>query len=247
MSENSKTLGQGSKLLVDVGPAAVFMISYNIANRVLDEGAIYWATGIFMAATAIAMAYAVITQKRFPPMLLVTFVIVTLFGAMTIYLQDPIFIFIKPTIINLLFAFTILFSIAFGFNVWKALFSSVFEMPERIWTILAIRWALFFIFLAAVNEVLWRHITDSVVVDSARMFDWLNLTEAFWVNFRLLGTYPIFAVFIALNIPITLKWARAPGEGDDESGDHDVSDGGDSVDAADAADTAVEPDGQPTR
>jgi len=216
MSANSRTIGQGSKLLVDVGPAAVFMISYNIANRVLDEGAIYWSTGLFMAATAIAVLYAVISQKRFPPMLIVTFVIVTGFGAMTIYLQDPIFIFIKPTIINLLFAFMILFSFAFGFNVWKALFSSVFEMPDRIWTILAIRWALFFMLLAAINEVLWRHITDSVVVDSARMFDWLNLTEAFWVNFRLLGTYPIFAVFIALNIPITLKWARAPNDDDDE-------------------------------
>lgn len=228
MSENGKTIGQGAKLLVDVGPAAVFMISYNIANRVLDEGAIYWSTGLFMAATAIAVAYAYLSQKRFPPMLIVTFVIVTLFGAMTIYLQDPIFIFIKPTIINLLFAFTILFSFAFGYNVWKALFSSVFEMPERIWTILAIRWALFFMLLAAINEVLWRHITDSVVVDSARMFDWLNLTEAFWVNFRLLGTYPIFAVFIALNIPITLKYARAPGEGDD-------------ADEGGGGDTATEP------
>ncbi|MCC5980994.1 MAG: septation protein IspZ [Oceanicaulis sp.] len=234
MSENAKTIGQGSKLLVDVGPAAVFMISYNIANRVLEDGAIYWSTGIFMAATAIAVLYAVTTQKRFPPMLAVTFVIVTLFGAMTIYLQDPIFVYIKPTIINLIFAFAILFSFAFGFNVWKALFSSVFEMPERIWTILAIRWALFFIFLAALNEVLWRHITDSVVVDTARMFDWLELTESFWVNFRFWGTYPIFAVFVALNIPITLKWAKTPGE-DDDDGDAGA------VEADTAEDAEAEP------
>ncbi|WP_429912942.1 inner membrane-spanning protein YciB [Glycocaulis sp.] len=246
MSTNGKTIGQGARLLVDVGPAAVFMISYNIANRVLDEGAIYWSTGLFMAATAIALAYAAISQKRFPPMLVVTFVIVTLFGAMTIYLQDPIFIFIKPTIINLLFAFTILFSFAFGFNVWKALFSSVFEMPERIWTILAIRWALFFIFLAAVNEVLWRHITDSVVVDSARMFDWLELSEAFWVNFRLLGTYPIFAVFVALNIPITLKWARAPGEGEDE-GDADEASGEVSGEADDSPDAGADAEPRPAQ
>ena len=247
MSENAKTLGQGSRLLVDVGPAAVFMISYNIANRVLDEGAIYWSTGLFMAATAIALAYAAISQKRFPPMLVVTFVIVTGFGAMTIYLQDPIFIFIKPTIINLLFAFMILFSFAFGFNVWKALFSSVFEMPERIWTILAIRWALFFIFLAAVNEVLWRHITDSVVVDSARMFDWLNLTAAFWVNFRLLGTYPIFAVFIALNIPITLKWARAPGESGSAGDGERASEGGELDETPVSEDPAGPSDIEPAR
>ena len=87
---------------------------------------------------------------------------------------------------------------------------------------LAIRWALFFIVPAAceTNSALGAHITDQRgVIDSARMFDWLNLTEAFWVNFRLLGTYPIFAVFIALNIPITLKWARAPGEDGDEGED----------------------------
>lgn len=240
MTQNTRTIGQGAKLLVDVGPAAVFMISYNLANWLLEDGAIYWSTGIFMAATAIAVLYAVTTQKRFPPMLAVTFVIVTLFGAMTIYLQDPIFIFIKPTIINLLFAFAILFSFAFGFNVWKALFSTVFEMPERIWTILAIRWALFFMLLAAINEVLWRHITDSVVVDSARMFDWLELSEAFWVNFRLLGTYPLFGVFVALNIPITLKWARTPGEGDD-AGDGDEAEASIEAGSSPDADADVEP------
>jgi len=124
---NSKTLGQGSKLLVDIGPAAVFMISYNVAGRIVEDGAIYWATGLFMAATAIALVYALITQKRFPPMLVVTFVIVTGFGAMTLYLQDPVFVFIKPTIINLIFSLSIMFSIAFGFNVWQALFGSIYS------------------------------------------------------------------------------------------------------------------------
>jgi intracellular septation protein len=206
------TVGQGSKLLVDIGPAAVFMITYNIAGRVMEDGAIYWATGVFMAATAIALVVALITQKRFPPMLVVTFVIVTFFGAITIWLQDPIFAYIKPTIINLVFSYAILVSIAFGFNVWKALFGSIFEMPERAWTILAIRWAIFFQFLALLNEVLWRHITDSVVTESARWFEWLSLTEAFWANFRFWGTYPIFFLFVLANLPITMKYATTPGE-----------------------------------
>jgi intracellular septation protein len=217
MSEQGKTLGQGSKLLVDIGPAAVFMISYHGARRLVEDQAIFWATGLFMAATALALAYALVFQKRFPPMLVVTFVIVTLFGAITIYLRDPVFAYIKPTIINAIFSGAILFSIAFGFNVWKALFGSIYEMPERAWTILAVRWALFFALLAVLNELLWRHITDSVVADASRWFDWLELTESFWVNFRFFGTYPIFFVFVLLNVPITLKYARAPGG--DEAGE----------------------------
>ena len=216
MSDDAKTLGQGSKLLVDIGPAAVFMISYNVAGRIVEETAIYWATGLFMAATALALAWAATAQRRFPPMLVVTFVIVTLFGGMTIYLQDPIFVYIKPTIINLIFCFMILICFAFGFNVWKALFGSVFEMPERAWVMLGIRWALFFAFLALLNEFLWRHITDSIVSDSARWVDWFNITEAFWVNFRFFGVYPLFFLFVLVNIPITLKYAREPGsDGDD--------------------------------
>ncbi|XBQ16903.1 MAG: septation protein IspZ [Oceanicaulis sp.] len=212
MGEKTKTLGQGSKLLVDVGPAAVFMISYNVAKAMVGDAAIYWATGLFMAATALAVAWSILVQKRFPPMLMVTFVIVTAFGAMTIYLQDPIFVYIKPTIINVLFGITILVCFAFGFNVWRYLFGTIFEMPERIWFILAVRWALFFLLLALVNEVLWRHITDSVVTADQRWFDWLELSEQFWVNFRFFGVYPLFFVFVLANLPITMKYASEPGE-----------------------------------
>ncbi|MFW5661230.1 MAG: inner membrane-spanning protein YciB, partial [Oceanicaulis sp.] len=192
MSEKRETFGQGSKLLVDVGPAAVFMISYNVAKGMVGGAAIYWATGLFMAATALAVIWSIAVQKRFPPMLIVTFVIVTAFGAMTIYLQDPIFVYIKPTIINLMFAFTILICFSLGFNVWKYLFGSIFAMPERAWFILGVRWALFFATLALINEVLWRHITDSVVTADARWFHWLELSEQFWVNFRFFGVYPLF-------------------------------------------------------
>ncbi|MGJ3232769.1 MAG: inner membrane-spanning protein YciB [Oceanicaulis sp.] len=215
MSEKRETLGQGSKLLVDVGPAAVFMISYNVAKTFVGDEAIFWATGIFMAATALAVLWSALVQKRFPPMLIVTFVIVTAFGAMTIYLQDPIFIYIKPTIINLLFAITILLCFAFGFNVWKYLFGSIFSMPERIWFILGVRWALLFIVLAAINEVLWRHIVgDDAVPASVRWFEGLELSETFWVNFRFFGVYPLIFVFVLANLPITMKYASEPGEGE---------------------------------
>ena len=209
MSKNAETLGQGSKLLVDVGPVAVFMIVYNVANRLAGDMAIYWATGTFMAATALALVVSVTTQKRFPPMLVVTFVIVMLFGGMTIYLRDPIFIYLKPTIINLIFSYAILLSFAFGFNVWKALFGSLFSLPERVWTILAIRWAVFFQFLALLNEFLWRHITESTVSASARWFDWLVISEAFWANFKFWGVMPLTLIFAMASVPITLRHNQA--------------------------------------
>ncbi|WP_440958537.1 inner membrane-spanning protein YciB [Oceanicaulis sp. LC35] len=221
-TDTSKSpIGQGSKLLVDVGPAAIFMISYNIAKRMVDDQAIYWATGIFMLATVAAVAYALITQKRFPPMLAVTFVIVTLFGGMTIYLQDPIFIFIKPTIINMIFCFAILISFALGFNVWKRLFGSIYSLPDHAWVMLGIRWALFFAFLALLNEVMWRHIVDAGVPESARWFAGLELTEGFWVNFRFFGTFPLFFVFVLANAPLVMKY-NSTDEKDGETKDENA-------------------------
>lgn len=204
MSQAKKTAGQGAQLLTDVGPVIAFILVYNVGRRLVDDQAIYWATGVFMVGVVFALAYAAIVQKRFPPMLVVSAVIVTAFGSMTIYLQDPIFVYIKPTIINLLYSFVILGCFAFGFNVWKALFGSVFQLPDRIWWILGVRWALFFQFLALFNEFLWRHINDSVVVESARWFDSLSWSEGFWAN----GKLVIMALtlgFAFANIPILLR------------------------------------------
>lgn len=212
-SSDSQTLGQASKLIVDVGPAAIFMLTYNLAKPFTDT-AIYWATGIFMAATALAVIWAVFVQKRTPPMLIVTFVIVTAFGGMTIYFQNPVFAYVKPTIINLIFAFTILVSYSLGFNVWRYLFGTIYQMPDRAWFILAVRWALFFMVLALTNELLWRHIDDPAVPEGVRLFAGFSISETFWANFRFWGTYAMFAAFVALNIPITLKYASEPDSAD---------------------------------
>ncbi len=204
MSQVKKTAGQGAQLLTDVGPVIAFILVYNIGRNFAGDQAIYWATGVFMAGVAMALGYAGVVQKRFPPMLVVSAVIVMSFGGMTIYLQDPIFVYIKPTIINLLYSFAILGSFAFGFNVWKALFGSVFTLPERIWWILAVRWALFFQILALINEFLWRHINDSVVAESARWFPQLAWSESLWANGKL-GIMALTFVFALANIPIALR------------------------------------------
>jgi intracellular septation protein len=204
MSQVKKTAGQGAQLLTDVGPVIAFILVYNVGRRVVEDGAIYWATGVFMVAVALALGYAAIVQKRFPPMLVVSAVIVLSFGGLTIYLQDPIFVYVKPTIINLLYSFAILGSFAFGFNVWKSLFGSIFTLPDRVWWILAVRWALFFQILALINEFLWRHINDSVVAESARWFPQLAWSESLWANGKL-GIMALTFIFALANIPIALK------------------------------------------
>ena len=177
------------QLAVDLGPALVFMLSSNLARRSDPENAIFWSTGLFMAATAVALGWAFLVQKRAPPMLLITTAIVLVFGGLTLYLHDATFAYIKPTIINLLFAVAIFGGLMVKRNVWKLLFQSAFELPDRIWTILAVRWGLFYIFLAGLNEAIWR-----------------TQTEAFWANFKVVGVIPITFLFLLANLPITLKY-----------------------------------------
>ncbi len=179
-----------NQIFVDLGPVIIFMLTYNIANgRVAEGQAIYWATSVFLAATAIAVGYAWFVQKRLPPMLIVTAVVVGVFGGLTIALHNPVFIKMKPTIVNLLYAGVILGGLAVKQNVWKMLFQSAFPaLPEKVWTVFALRWGVFFIFLAGVNEFVWR-----------------NFSESFWANFKVFGVMPMTFLFMLANMPLLMK------------------------------------------
>lgn len=183
-------------VLVELGPAASFMISYNVWQGRDPENAIFVATGVFMVATVIALAYAWLVQKRTPPMLLVSSAIILVFGALTLILHDRWFAFVKPTIINLLFAAAIFGGLLVGKNIWKMLFSSAFDLPDSVWRILAVRYGVFYVALAILNEAIWR-----------------TQTEAFWANFKVVGVIPITMLFIAAQIPITMKyWGKTEAE-----------------------------------
>ncbi len=184
-----ETAGQGAKLLVDVGPVVVFVVTYNLAGH-FGEGAVFWATGAYMAAMAAALPFAWFTQHRVPPLLLFTGAIILLFGALTLWLESELFAYLTPTIINGAIAVLIAGSLLAGHNIWKVFFDSVFELPERIWRILAWRWSGFFLFMALLNEVMWR-----------------NMSEAFWANFKLWGVIPLTFLFFMANIPLAKKWS----------------------------------------
>lgn len=204
MSEMKSTAKQSSSLLVEAGPIGVWILVYNIARRVQEDQAIYIGTGAFMVAVTVALIYAWRKQNRVPPMLVFSTVIVLGFGAIGILLQDPIFIYMKPTIVNVFYAVIVLGGLLLGHNIWKVFFKELFTLPDHVWKILAIRWSCWFLFLAALNEVMWRHITDSVVPESARWFEWLTLTEAFWANSKL-GVMVLSMVFAAAQLPLVMK------------------------------------------
>jgi intracellular septation protein len=182
-------------LWTDLGPVLAFVVSYNVVRRFPEgggllskENAIYWATGIFMAAIAAVIGWSLMKGKRLPPMLIITGVVVFVFGGLTLYLQDPKFAYYKPTIINLLFASAIVGSLAIGRNLWKTAFEHAFTLPDHAWKVFALRWAAFYVFLAGMNEVIWR-----------------NFSEDFWSNSKVFLLIPISIGFMLLNLPYLMK------------------------------------------
>ena len=107
----------GGRLLVDLGPLVLWIVAYNVAGRVRPSEAIFIATGVYMVATLAALAYARIREKRWPLMLLVTAVIVTVFGGAALVFHNAVFAYVKPTVIYLLFAVGIFGSLAIGQNI----------------------------------------------------------------------------------------------------------------------------------
>lgn len=188
MSARKQAVRGGGQLMVDLGPILVFVVTYQVLNRTRPEDAIFIATGVFIAATLAAIAYSWFKTRFIPPVLIVTGVLVTAFGGLTIALHDENFLKIKPTVLYLFYAAAILGSLLFKQNVWKLLLGHAFTLPDKVWNTLALRWGLFFIFMAVVNEVIRN-----------------TQTTEFWVNSRFFLVFPLILLFGALNAPLMLK------------------------------------------
>jgi intracellular septation protein len=171
------------KLVLDIGPLILFFA----ANA---KFGIYAATGTFMAAVLIALAVSYVLTKHVAIMPIVTAVIVLVFGGLTLVLHDDLFIKLKPTIIYLLFGGTLLGGLAFNKPLLGMVFDSVFHLREEGWRKLTWRWALFFLALAVLNEIVWR-----------------TQTTDFWVSFKLFGVVPLTFLFAALQVPLLTKYS----------------------------------------
>jgi len=173
---------QGLKLLVEIGPLVVFFIG----NTQYD---IFVATGAFMAATAVSLLASRMIFKRVPAMPLVTGIFVFLMGGLTLYLHDELFIKLKPTIVNVLFASILLGGLAYGHSLLKYLFSDVFQLQDEGWRKLTLRWALFFLFLDVLNEIVWR-----------------TFSTDFWVAFKVFGIMPLTLIFSIMQLGLMQRY-----------------------------------------
>jgi intracellular septation protein len=181
-------LNPALKLVLDIGPLVLFFA----INAKLG---IYAATGVFMAAVLIALAVSYALTRHIAIMPVVTAVVVLIFGGLTLVLHNDTFIKLKPTIIYALFAGALLVGLAFRKPLLGMVFDAVFDLTEEGWRKLTWRWALFFVALAVINEIVWR-----------------TQTTDFWVSFKLFGVVPLTLVFGALQYPLLTKYARS-GEG----------------------------------
>ena len=173
------------KFLTDFGPLLIFFVVYYKSGNNLIV-----AIPPLIIATIIAIIAVYILEKRIPYIPLLGGLLISFFGGLTIYFQNPIFIYLKPTIINIIFAFTLFVGkVFFKKNFLKIFFKNSLKLEEIGWNKLMYRWIGFFIFLAILNEMIWR-----------------TQSEEAWINFKVWGILSLTFVFTAFQIPLLNKY-----------------------------------------
>ena len=170
------------KILIDIGPLAVFFIFYTRSG--LQASILP-----LMIATVIAVLFSYILEKKIPIMPTVGAGIVLIFGGLTIYFDNEVFIKMKPTIINLVFAVILYGGMLIRKPFLKILLGAALKLEEEGWRILTYRWIGFFIALAILNEIVWR--TQSTDI---------------WVNFKVFAILPITFIFTMTQFPLIKKY-----------------------------------------
>jgi intracellular septation protein len=203
-----KQLNPFLKLALEIGPLLLFFFANArpalftpLVGPLLGELAsgekagIFVATAVFMVAILVSLAVSYALTRHLPVMALVTAVIVVVFGGLTLVLHDDTFIKMKPTIVYLLFAGALIGGLVFDKPLLAIVFDAVFDLTGEGWRKLTLRWAVFFLALAVLNEIVWR-----------------TQTTDFWVSFKAFGVLPLTFVFAALQYPLLQKYAAAKGD-----------------------------------
>src|SRR6476660_1731932 len=195
------------KLALDLGPLLLFFFANGkpalfepwlaplipAAVATGERAGIFVATAVFMVAILVALVISYVLTRRLPVMAVVSAVIVVVFGGATLFFQNETFIKLKPTIIYLLFAGTLFGGLIFRKPLLAMVFDQMFHLTEEGWRKLTIRWALFFLALAILNEIVWRtQSTDT------------------WVTFKVFGVMPLTFIFAALQYPLLMKYDASP-------------------------------------
>jgi intracellular septation protein len=174
----------GLKLLIELGPLLVFF-GVNAAYG------IYAATAAFMVVTLISLAYAFWRYHKLPIMPLVSGAVVLVFGTLTLYLRDDTFIKLKPTLVYLIFAAVLSAGLLLKKPLLELLLGSAFNLSDEGWRKLTVRWVLFFVAMAVVNELVWRNFSTDV-----------------WVSFKAFGFLPITFLFALAQMPLIQRYSE---------------------------------------
>jgi intracellular septation protein len=191
------------KLALELGPLLLFFLANSrpglfepllrpiipAAVATGERAGIFVATAVFMVAILIALAISYALTRRLPMMALVSAVIVVVFGGLTLFLQDELFIKLKPTIIYVMFAAVLYAGVLFGKNFLAVVFDQMFNLTPEGWRKLTLRWAAFFLVLAVLNEIVWRSFSTDT-----------------WVSFKVFGVMPLTFVFAALQYPLLVRY-----------------------------------------
>ena len=169
------------RLALDLGPLAVFFTAYQFFG-------IYVATAVFMVAMLASLGFGYWSERKLSPMAIVTAVIVLIFGGLTLYLHNSLFIKIKPTIIYSIFGLVLLGGLLFNRLFIKYVLEMGFDLTETGWRQLTLRWGIFFLTLAVTNEFIWR-----------------NFSEGVWVTFKSWGVIPLMILFSFAQAPLITK------------------------------------------
>ena len=173
------------KFIADFGPLLIFFTIYYKSGNNLSI-----AIPPLIIATIVAVVVVYFIEKKIPYVPLIGGIIISLFGGLTLYFNNPVFLYMKPTIINIIFASGLIIGkIFFNKNFLKFFFKTAFQLDEMGWDKLNFRWAYFFIFLAFLNEIVWR-----------------TQPETTWVNFKVWGMLPITFIFTALQLPLINRY-----------------------------------------
>ncbi len=166
---------------MDYGPLVAFFVTYLAKD-------LFAATIALMATTVIAVALALIVERRIPVMPVVTAAIVMVFGGFTLWLQDERFIKMKPTFVQAIFAIVLFGGLLFQRPLLKPLLQSAWKLDDRGWHVLTLRFALFFAGMAVLNELVWR-----------------NTSTDIWVNFKIFGILVLTVIFTILQLPVLTR------------------------------------------
>ena len=169
------------KFITDFGPLLIFFTIYYKSGNDLTV-----AIPPLIIATLFAVVIMYFVERKIPYVPLIGGIVISLFGGLTLYFDNPIFLYMKPTIVNIIFAGILIISkIFFDKNFLKFFLHTAFQLNDIGWNKLNFRWAYFFVFLAILNEIVWR-----------------TQPETTWVNFKVWGMLPITFIFTDLQLPL---------------------------------------------